>query len=148
MKNNKTTMTRKEDVQRGWYVLDADGKILGRIAVQIAFRLQGKHKPCYTPHVDNGDNIVVVNAEKVRVTGKKAEQKVYRHHTGYVGGLKERSYSEMMKRHPDRIIRLAVARMMPKTKLGRKMLKKLHIYAGQVHPHTGQKPETFELEIS
>ncbi len=138
-------MLRKEDVERKWYVVDASGKILGRLASQIAIRLMGKHKPIYTPHVDTGDYIIVINAEKIRLTGKKWEKKLYYRHSGYMGGLKVLTAKQMWEKRPERLIELAVKRMLPKNKLGRKMLKKLKIYAGPKHPHQAQKPIPLSL---
>lgn len=142
----KTTYHAKSgDVAQQWVHIDADGQVLGRLAVQCARRLMGKHRPTWTPHVDTGDHIVITNCEKVRVTGRKAESKVYRHHTGYVGNLVEVPYERVLERHPERIIQLAVRRMLPKTKLGRRMFAKLKVYAGAEHPHTAQNPETITL---
>ncbi|MCD6540841.1 50S ribosomal protein L13 [Candidatus Bipolaricaulota bacterium] len=145
----KTYMAKKEDAgitfTREWYVVDATDQPLGRLASKIALILQGKHKPTYTPHFDVGDYVIVVNAEKVKLTGKKWEQKLYRHHTGYVGHLVEIPYEELVKKHPDWPIRLAVKRMLPKNNLGRRMLRKLKIYAGPDHPHKAQKPKPLTL---
>jgi len=141
----KTTMVRKEAVQRKWYVVDASGKVLGRLASQIAKILMGKHKPNYTPHVDMGDYVVVVNADKVVLTGKKWKQKVYYWHSGYPGGLKSMTAEQMLQKHPERLVWLAVRRMLPKTALGRKMLKRLKVYASPTHPHEAQKPEPISL---
>ncbi len=138
-------MARPLEVERRWYVVDAEGKTLGRLATEIARVLRGKNKPQYTPHIDTGDFVVVVNAEKVVVTGRKAEQKVYRRHSGYPGGLKETSYERMMERRPTEILRRAVKGMMPKSRLARKQLRKLKIYAGPEHPHAAQGPQ--ELEV-
>jgi large subunit ribosomal protein L13 len=140
----KTYSQKKSEVQRDWYVIDASGLVLGRLATQIATLLRGKHKPTYTPSMDGGDFVVVINAEKVRVTGHKAEQKMYYRHTGYPGGLRQMTYKEMMQKHPDRILRLAVRRMMPKTRMGRKQMTKLRIYAGPHHPHAAQQPRVYE----
>ncbi len=140
----KTYSQKKSEVQRDWYVIDASGLVLGRLATQIATLLRGKHKPTYTPSMDGGDFVVVINAEKVRVTGHKAEQKMYYRHTGYPGGLRQMTYKEMMQKHPDRILRLAVRRMMPKTRMGRKQMIKLRIYAGPHHPHAAQQPRVYE----
>ncbi len=142
----KTVSVRKEDVVHNWWHIDAEGKVLGRIATKIARVLQGKHKPCYTPHIDTGDFIVVTNAEKVRVTGKKDQQKVYYHHSLYPGGLKETAYLDMLEKKPEKIIMLAVERMLPKTKLGRAMIKKLKVYKGSDHPHSAQEPSSLELD--
>jgi large subunit ribosomal protein L13 len=141
----KSYMARPLEVERRWYVVDAEGQTLGRLATEIARILRGKNKPQYTPHVDTGDFVVVVNAEKVVVTGKKAEQKVYRRHSGYPGGLKETSYERMMERRPTEILRRAVKGMMPKTRLARQQLRKLKIYAGPEHPHAAQNPQQYEV---
>jgi large subunit ribosomal protein L13 len=138
-------MARPLEVERKWYVVDAEGQTLGRLATEIAHILRGKNKPQYTPHVDTGDFVVVVNAEKVVVTGKKAEQKVYRRHSGYPGGLKETSYEQMMERRPTEILRRAVKGMMPKNRLARQQLRKLKIYAGPEHPHAAQDPQPYEV---
>jgi large subunit ribosomal protein L13 len=139
-------MARPLEVERKWYVIDAEGKTLGRLAAEIARILRGKNKPQYTPHVDVGDFVVVVNAEKVVVTGKKAEQKVYRRHSGYPGGMKETSYARMLERRPEEIVRKAVYGMMPKTRLARQQLRKLKIYAGPEHPHAAQNPQRYEVK--
>jgi large subunit ribosomal protein L13 len=139
-------MARPLEVERKWYVIDAEGRTLGRLASEIARILRGKNKPQYTPHVDVGDFVVVVNAEKVVVTGKKAEQKVYRRHSGYPGGMKETSYGRMMERRPDEILRRAVYGMMPKTRLARRQMGKLKIYAGPEHPHAAQNPQKLEVK--
>jgi large subunit ribosomal protein L13 len=141
----KSYMARPLEVERKWYVVDAEGQTLGRLATEIARILRGKNKPQYTPHVDTGDFVVVVNAEKVVVTGKKAEQKVYRRHSGYPGGLKETSYEQMMERRPTEILRRAVKGMMPKNRLARQQLRKLKIYAGPEHPHAAQNPQQYEV---
>jgi large subunit ribosomal protein L13 len=141
----KSYMARPLEVERRWYVVDAEGQTLGRLATEIARVLRGKNKPQYTPHVDTGDFVVVVNAEKVVVTGKKAEQKVYRWHSGYPGGLKETSYEQMMERRPTEILRKAVKGMMPNTRLARQQLRKLKIYAGPEHPHAAQNPQRLEV---
>jgi len=138
-------MARPREVERKWLLIDAEGQTLGRLATEIARLLRGKDKPQYTPHVDTGDFVVVVNAEKVVVTGKKTEQKVYYRHSGYPGGLKTTSYEEMLERKPTEILRRAVKGMMPKTRLGRQQLKKLKIYAGPEHPHEAQRPESYEV---
>ena len=139
-------MARPLEVERKWYVVDAEGRTLGRLATEVAKILRGKNKPQYTPHVDVGDFVVVVNAEKVAVTGKKAEQKVYRRHSGYPGGMKETSYGRMMERRPEEILRRAVYGMMPKTRLARQQFRKLKIYAGPEHPHAAQNPQQLEVE--
>ena len=141
----KTVSTRPEDVDRSWFVVDAENKTLGRLATEIATRLRGKHKPEYTPHVDTGDYIVVVNAEKVRVTGNKFNDKVYYRHSGYPGGIKEMNFKDMQDRHPERVIEKAVKGMLPKNPLGRAMFKKLKVYAGAEHPHSAQQPQSLEL---
>ena len=141
----KSYMARPLEVERKWYVVDAEGQTLGRLATEIATILRGKNKPEYTPHVDTGDFVVVVNAEKVAVTGRKAEQKVYRRHSGYPGGLKETSYEQMMERRPTEILRRAVKGMMPKNRLARQQLRKLKIYAGPEHPHAAQNPQPYEV---
>ncbi len=142
----KTYYVRKEDVVRDWWVVDAEGKILGRLASQIARILRGKHKPYYQPDVDCGDFVIVVNAEKIAVTGKKLEQKLYQFHTNYPGGLKERTLAWMLEHKPEEVIRLAVKRMLPKNKLGHRMLKRLKIYRGPNHPHIAQQPKVLEVE--
>lgn len=141
----KSYVAKPLEIERKWYVVDATDKTLGRLSTEIASRLRGKHKPIYTPHVDCGDYIIVINAEKVKVTGNKASQKVYRHHTGFMGGLRERSYKEMMEKHPERIIEKAVKGMLPKNSLGSQMYRKLKVYAGSEHEHDAQKPELLEL---
>jgi large subunit ribosomal protein L13 len=141
----KSYMARPLEVERKWYVVDAEGQTLGRLATEIATILRGKNKPQYTPHVDTGDFVVVVNAEKVAVTGRKAEQKVYRRHSGYPGGLKETSYEQLMERRPTEILRRAVKGMMPKNRLARQQLRKLKIYAGPEHPHAAQNPQRLEV---
>jgi large subunit ribosomal protein L13 len=133
-------------VQRKWYVVDAEGKILGRLASEIARVLRGKNKPQYTPHVDVGDFVVVVNADRVVVTGRKAEQKVYRRHSGYPGGMKQTSYERMLERRPEEILRKAVYGMMPKTRLARQQMSKLKIYVGPEHPHAAQNPQRLEVK--
>jgi large subunit ribosomal protein L13 len=141
----KSYMARALEVERKWYVVDAEGQTLGRLATEVAGILRGKNKPQYTPHVDTGDFVVVVNAEKVVVTGRKAEQKVYRRHSGYPGGLKTTTYEQMLERRPTEILRRAVKGMMPKTRLARQQLRKLKIYAGSEHPHAAQNPQTLEV---
>jgi large subunit ribosomal protein L13 len=140
----KSYMARPLEVERKWYVVDAEGKHLGRLATEIVRVLRGKNKPQYTPHVDVGDFVVVVNADRVAVTGRKAEQRVYRRHSGYPGGMKETSYEQMLARKPTEVLRKAVYGMMPKTRLARKQFKKLKIYAGPEHPHSAQDPQTLE----
>jgi len=141
----KTFMLKKEDVQRDWYLVDATGKTLGRLASEIAKILMGKHKPTYTPHVDNGDFVVVVNAEKIHVTGKKLEKKIYYWHTGYPGGLKSATLKELLQKKPTEVIRLAVRGMLPKNKLRDRRMKRLKVYAGPEHPHKAQNPKPLEL---
>jgi len=140
-----TPMPKKGSVTRKWYVLDADGKVLGRLAARVASLLIGKHKPIYAPHVDVGDHVVVINAAKVHLTGQKRTDKVYRRHSGYIGGLREVTADTMLKTHPERVIEWAVSGMLPKTKLGRAMAKKLKVYGGSDHPHAAQRPEVFEF---
>jgi large subunit ribosomal protein L13 len=143
----KTYSQKASEVQRDWYVIDAENQVLGRLATQIATLLRGKHKPTYTPSMDGGDFVVVVNAEKIRMTGRKAEQKLYHRHTGYPGGLRTTTYRTMLQRHPDRILRLAVKGMLPKGRLGRRQLLKLRIYAGPTHPHAAQQPKAYQPRI-
>lgn len=140
-----TFMATKENVERTWYVVDASGKTLGRLATQIASVLRGKHKPTFTPHVDTGDFVVVINADKVELTGKKWDRKLYYRHSGYPGGLRVRTARQVKDQHPDRLLRLAVWGMLPHNRLGRQQYKKLRVYAGPEHPHTAQKPEPFPL---
>ncbi len=140
-------MARQGEVKRKWHVVDAQGANLGRLATEVALVLRGKRKAQYTPHVDTGDFVVVVNAQKVQVTGRKAEQKLYRRHTGYPGGLKEMTYEEMQQKKPEEIIKKAVKGMMPRTRLGRQQLKKLKVYAGPEHPHKAQDPQALETEV-
>jgi large subunit ribosomal protein L13 len=142
----RTWTVRPGDIERNWYVIDASDVVLGRLATKIATILRGKHRPQYTPHADCGDHIIVINAEKVRVTGGKEEKKVYHRHTGYIGGLKSTKLAEMRATHPERIIEFAVKGMMPKNPLGRSMLSKLKVYAGSEHPHGAQKPQTLNLD--
>lgn len=141
----KTYTAKPSEVRHGWYLVDAQGKVLGRLATRIAQRLRGKHRPEYTPHVDTGDYIVVVNADKLRVTGKKAQQKKYYRHTGFPGGIRETTFAVLHAKHPDRVLQKAVKGMLPKGPLGNAMLKKLKIYAGEGHPHNSQRPETLDL---
>jgi len=141
----KSYMARPLSVERKWHLVDAEGRTLGRLATEIATVLRGKNKPQYTPHVDTGDFVVVVNAEKIIVTGKKAEQKVYRRHSQRPGGLKEVSYEQMLERKPEEILRKAVRGMMPKTRLGRQQFRKLKLYAGPEHPHEAQNPQPYEV---
>lgn len=141
-----TTVFAKAGQVRGdWFVVDAAGKTLGRLATQLAHRLRGKHKPEYTPHVDTGDHLVVINADKIRVTGSKLDDKWYHHHTGYLGNLKAIHLGKLLQEHPERAIQFAVQGMLPKNPLGRKMFKKLHVFAGDKHPHAAQQPKALEL---
>jgi large subunit ribosomal protein L13 len=137
----KTFSAKAHEVNRDWYVVDAEGKTLGRLASEVARRLRGKHKPVYTPHVDTGDYIIVVNADKVHVTGKKASDKIYYHHTGYIGNLKSATFNQMQEKTPGRVIELAVKGMLPKNPLGRAMYRKLKVYAGPDHNHSAQQPK-------
>ena len=137
----KTYMANPDKIERKWYVVDAEGQTLGRLAAEVAKVLRGKNKPEFTPHIDTGDNVIVINAEKIKVTGKKLDQKVYYHHSDYVGGMKETTLREMMAKKPEQVIELAVKGMLPKGSLGRTMIKKLHVYAGAEHAHQAQKPE-------
>ena len=141
----KTLSIRREDATHDWYVVDADGKTLGRLASEIARRLRGKHKAAFTPHVDTGDYIVVVNAEKVRVTGAKETNKVYYRHSGYPGGLKAMSLAKLRDTHPERIVANAVRGMLPRNPLGRAMFRKLKVYAGPEHPHAAQQPVALDI---
>ncbi|QQY79382.1 LSU ribosomal protein L13P [Keratinibaculum paraultunense] len=138
-------MAKPNEIDRKWYVIDAEGKVLGRLASEVATILRGKHKPIYTPHVDTGDYVIIINADKVKLTGKKLEQKKYRYHTGYPGGLRTIPYSRMMKENPEKAIYLAVKGMLPKNRLGRKMIKKLRVYSGPEHNHEAQQPELYEF---
>ena len=142
----KTYMATPSTIDKKWYVVDAEGQTLGRLATQVAVVLRGKHKPTYTPHLDTGDNVIVINADKVKLTGRKESQKMYYRFTGYVGNLKSITYKEMMEKHPERIIKIAVKGMIPHNALGRQMLDKLHVYAGSEHPHQAQKPEVLEIK--
>ncbi len=137
----KTFMASTANVDRKWYVVDAADQTLGRLASEVAKVLRGKNKPIFTPHIDTGDNVIVINADKIKVTGKKLDQKVYYHHSDYVGGMKETTLKEMLNKKPERVIELAVKGMLPKGPLGREMFKKLHVYAGPDHKHEAQKPE-------
>ncbi len=141
----KTFNAKAETVRRDWYVVDATDKVLGRLATEVAHRLRGKHKPEYTPHVDTGDYIVVVNAEKIRVTGRKLTDKLYHRHTGYIGNLKTIALDKLLARSPERAIEYAVKGMLPKNSLGRAMFKKLKVYAGSEHKHASQQPQTLEI---
>ncbi len=141
----KTFSAKAEEINREWFLIDAEGKTLGRMASEIALRLRGKHKPEFTPHVDTGDYIVVVNAEKIAVTGNKLNDKMYHHHTGYVGNLKSINLKDLLDKHPERVIEKAVKGMLPKNSLGRQMYRKLKVYAGPEHPHAAQEPKTLEV---
>ena len=141
----RTFAEKKEEIEREWYVVDAEGQTLGRLASRIAPILKGKHKPTYTPHLDCGDFVIIVNAEKVRVTGRKLDQKLYYHHSGYPGGLKRISLRDQLDRYPERVLEAAIRGMLPKNKLGRRMVKKLKVYAGDTHPHEAQQPKPLEL---
>ena len=140
------TFTQKQaEIERDWYVVDAEGETLGRLASRIAPILKGKHKPIYTPHLDCGDFVIVVNAEKVRVTGRKLDQKFYHRHSGYPGGLSSISLRNQLDKHPERVLQAAIRGMLPKSKVGRRMIKKLKVYAGDAHPHEAQQPKPLEL---
>ena len=142
----RTYSAKPADVDRKWYVIDADGVVLGRLASVIATRLRGKHRPIYTPHIDCGDNIVVVNADKVRLTGRKREDKVYYWHTGYPGGIKQRTVAQVLDgKNPERVVTKAVERMIPRSPLGRQMMRKLRVYTGDNHPHESQQPELLDV---
>ena len=142
----RTYSAKPKDIERKWYLVDADGVVLGRLSALLAARLRGKHKPIYTPHMDCGDNIVVINADKVRLTGKKRADKVYYRHTGYPGGIRKRTAGEILDgKHPERVIIKAVERMIPRSPLGRAQMRKLHVYAGADHPHQAQKPEVLDV---
>jgi large subunit ribosomal protein L13 len=141
----KTYSPKPKDIQRSWYVVDAEDAVLGRLASEVAQILRGKHKPTYAPHMDVGDHVIVVNAAKIRLTGQKADQKVYRHHSGYPGGLREVPFERMVSRRPERVVERAVRGMLPHTRLGRQMAKKLAVYAGADHPHEAQQPAPLKL---
>ena len=140
-----TYSAKRSDNQENWLIVDAEGKVLGRLASEVAARLRGKHKPLYTPHVDVGDWVIVINADKVKLTGAKEKQKLYYRHSGFMGGLKEIKYEKMIATHPDRVIKHAVKGMLPKNRLGRKILKKLKVYSGPEHKHAAQKPEALKI---
>lgn len=144
----KTYSQKASEIQRDWYVVDATDQTLGRFSTQIATILRGKHKPTFTPSMDGGDFVVVINCEKIRIAGRKADQKIYYRHTGYPGGLKETPYKMMLAKHPDRILRLAVKGMLPKNRIGRRLIVKLRIYAGPDHPHAAQQPKTWTPRYS
>lgn len=141
----KSYVAKAGDIQRKWYVVDATDKVLGRLASEIAAVLRGKNKPIFSPNIDTGDYVIVINAEKVRLTGNKSNQKVYRHHTGFPGGLKSISYEELLEKHPERIVESAVKGMLPHNRLGRDMYRKLKVYAGPNHDHEAQKPEVLDI---
>jgi large subunit ribosomal protein L13 len=143
----KTTSARNAEVDRKWHVIDADGKVVGRLASRVASILRGKDKPIFTPHVDTGDYVVIVDADKVRFTGKKLEQKAYYHHSGFIGGIKKETAKDIMNETPERIILSAVRGMLPKNRLGRQLFKKLKVYRGPDHPHQAQNPETLNLDL-
>ncbi|WP_338752631.1 50S ribosomal protein L13 [Bacillus sp. FJAT-52991] len=140
-----TYMAKASEIERKWYVVDAEGKTLGRLSSEVASILRGKHKPTYTPHVDTGDHVIIINAEKIELTGKKLTDKIYYRHSMYPGGLKTRTALEMRTNYPERMLELAIKGMLPKGSLGRQMAKKLHVYAGSEHKHEAQKPEVYEL---
>ena len=142
----KTYSAKKDEIKRKWYIIDAKGKVLGKVAVKAATILRGKHKPIYTPHIDTGDHVVVINASQVVLTGKKLEQKYYRRHSGYPGGLKSIRYDRLLKEKPEKVIELAIRGMLPKTKLGRAMFKKLRVYKGSEHSHESQNPVQIEVK--
>jgi large subunit ribosomal protein L13 len=141
----KTFTATPKTIERDWCLVDATDKTLGRLATEVASRLRGKHKPTYTPHMDTGDNIVIVNAEKIKVTGNKLNDKIYYHHTGYVGHLKSISLGKQLQEHPERVLEGAIKGMLPKNSLGRAMFRKLHVYAGPEHPHTAQQPQPLDI---
>ena len=141
----KTFSAKPHEVQRGWYIVDASGKVLGRVAAEVARRLRGKHKPEFTPHVDTGDYIVVVNADKLRVTGNKTKDKLYHRHTGYPGGIYSTSFEKLQAKAPERVLHLAVKGMLPKGPLGYAMIKKMKVYAGAEHPHSAQQPKPLQI---
>jgi large subunit ribosomal protein L13 len=142
----RTFSAKASEVRRDWFVIDAENVVLGRLASEVARRLRGKHKAEYTPHVDTGDNIIIVNAEKIRVTGNKRKDKMYHRHSGYPGGLTSMSLEKVQEKHPERVIELAVKGMLPKNPLGREMFRKLKVYAGAAHPHEAQQPQPLKLE--
>ncbi len=142
----KSFMASPATITREWYVVDATGCTLGRLASQVASILRGKNKPIFTPHIDCGDNVIIINADKIKVTGKKLNQKIYYHHSGYIGGMKEMTLKEKLEKKPEQVLELAVKGMLPKGPLGRSMIKKLHVYAGPEHNHAAQQPKTLELK--
>ncbi|WP_038057010.1 50S ribosomal protein L13 [Thermodesulfobacterium hydrogeniphilum] len=141
----QTPWVKKEEVKREWYIIDAKDKVLGRLASKLAYMLQGKHRPDYTPHVDQGDFFVIINADKVKLTGKKLDQKIYWRHSGYMGGLKLETARQLLEKHPEKLIYLAVKRMLPRNRMRKRLLKKLKIYAGETHPHIAQNPKPLEI---
>ena len=141
----KSYMAKPNEVERKWYIIDAEGKVLGRLATEVASILRGKNKPIYTPYVDTGDHVIIINAEKIKLTGNKLKQKNHTYHTGYPGGLKQVPYSQLIEKHPERIIELAVKGMLPKNRLGRSMYRKLKVYKGETHKHEAQQPEIYEF---
>ena len=143
----KTFMANAATVERKWYVIDARDKVLGRLSSQVAAILRGKYKPVFTPHCDTGDYVIIINADKVAMTGKKWDLKLYRHHSLYIGGMKEMTYSTLRQKHPEKVLEMAIKRMLPKNSLGEKMYTKLFVYAGPDHPHQAQMPEVLELKI-
>lgn len=143
---NKSFMPNAQNIERKWYVIDAKDVVLGRLSTEVATLLRGKHKPTYTPNVDGGDYVIIINAEKVALTGKKLEGKLYQHHSGHNGGLKTRTAQKMLETQPQKLVELAVKGMLPKTKLGNAMYKKLFVYCGEEHPHQAQKPEVYHLK--
>lgn len=142
----KTYSMKEAEIQHDWLLVDADNQVLGRLATQVATLLRGKHKPTFTPHLEMGDFVIVVNAEKIVLTGRKADQKIYYRHTGYPGGLRQTPFKVMLAKHPERIIRFAVKGMLPKTRQGRHLIRRLRIYSGPSHPHEAQQPKPFELK--
>ncbi|MFS0644937.1 50S ribosomal protein L13 [Siminovitchia sp. 179-K 8D1 HS] len=140
-----TYMAKAGEIERKWYVVDAEGKTLGRLASEVASILRGKHKPTYTPHIDTGDHVIIINAEKIELTGNKWSDKMYYRHSGYLGGIKQRTAQEMREKQPQKMLELAIKGMLPKGPLGRQMYRKLHVYAGPEHPHQAQQPQTYEL---
>ena len=141
-----TYSAKKSDIDEKWWLVDAEGEVLGRLATQIAARLRGKHNPMFTPHTDTGDSVIVVNAEKIVLTGRKWDKKIYYHHSGYIGGLKEITAKKLLEKRPEDLIRFAVKGMLPKNRLGRTLIKKLKVYAGGTHPHEAQQPEALPLQ--
>lgn len=146
MLTKTTAIAKPEHIDRKWYVVDAEGLTLGRMATQVASVLRGKNKPCFTPHIDTGDYVIIINAEKIVLTGKKVEQKMYHRHSGYPGGFKSTQYKELLAKKPEFVVEKAIKRMLPKNTLGRQMYRKLKVYAGNEHPHAAQKPEKLEIK--